>query len=122
VRKTVGRAKLPIPMLPEHRQLEFEAVKTKIDDRFGLAKDGDLSGTIAHVNLNTSIEADIMYAVKLGHLVAESDGQLRCKNGQALRVQFKMDACRLWSKVQQTAIAYVFVNASTNTNSPYDTV
>jgi hypothetical protein len=42
-------------------------------------------------------------------------------DGSPLRVQFKMDACRLWSKVQQVSVAYVFVNACTNSNSPFDT-
>jgi hypothetical protein len=119
VRMTVGRSNVPVPMLPEHRQLV--AVQEKIDAKFALKKGGDGDGTSAYASLPTCIEADIAYAIKLGHLVKNEEGQVMLPDGSPLRVQFKMDACRLWSKVQQVSVAFVFVNACTNPNSPFDT-
>ena len=118
-RKIVGKARFPIPMLPEFRQVV--KVKTEINRKFKMARDGDKTGTSAHASLPTCLEADVQYAIRLGKLVCKEDGQVMCPNGAPLRVQFKMDAYRVWSKVQQTCIAYVFVNACTNANSPFDT-
>jgi hypothetical protein len=55
-------------------------------------------------------------------LTINERGDIVCADtGDLLKIQFKMDACGVWKGVQQTSIAYVFVNASTNPNSPQDT-
>jgi hypothetical protein len=120
----VGGSSIPIPILPaEHRQLV--AVQEKIDSKFALKRGGDGDRTIAsaYASLPPCIEADIQYAImiKLGHLVRDDEGQVVLPDGNLLRVQSKMDACNLWSKVSQVSVAYVFVNACTNPNSPFDT-
>ena len=67
----------------------------------------------------------IGYALSSDYLIiiaAADSGQLIQKiNNLPLRIQFKMDACRSWAKVQQTSLDYVFVRACANPGSPYDT-
>jgi hypothetical protein len=98
-------------------------VQEKIDSKFALKRggDGDHDGTSAYASLPPCIEADIQYAIKLGHLVRNDEGRVMLPDGNPLRVQIKMDACNLRSKVSQVSVAYVFVNACTNPNSPFDT-
>jgi hypothetical protein len=119
-RKTVGRNEsLFVPMLPEQRNLADAA--QSIADDFGCDIGGTGDGTSAHADFMKCLEDDIEYGVRQGKLKVTSGGTVECADGKELIVQVKMDACRLWSKVQQTSVGYVLVNACENPNSPYDT-
>ena len=118
-RKTVGRTGLPVPILPESRNLA--AAAKEIADSFGCELGGAQDGTSAHADFNKCLNDDIEYCVKQGKLVVTEQGSVELPDGRSLIVQVKMDACRLWSKVQQTSLGYVLVNACENPNSPFDT-
>jgi hypothetical protein len=89
-------------------------------------------GASVSTNIQVNIAADIEFAITLGLLEINAHGEVVCADtGDLLKIQFKMDACGVpgvaymyvWKGMQQTSIAYVFVNASTTTkpNSPQDT-
>jgi hypothetical protein len=56
-----------------------------------------------------------------GELVVTDDGEILTARGEKPQIQFKMDACRAMSKIQQTSIGYSFPNVSEAPNSPYST-
>ena len=106
------------PMLPEHRKLV--ELQRKLDVKYGMNVSND--GRSVDINVVGCIERDISYAIGISLLEINSEGQVVCvRTGRRLQIQFKMDACKLHKGVQQTAVAYTFVNASTNANSPADT-
>ena len=116
-RLTYGKAQILGPMLPEHRHLV--TVMRENDDDYLLKLGGsEQIGGTAYVDLFKCLAADAEYAFRLGHLVVSEQGQLLCKNGETPRCQFKVDAARLFSNAQQSAMGYVLVNACTNPNSP----
>jgi hypothetical protein len=105
---------------PEHRNIVN--VMRSIETEFRMYLDGEGDGASVSTDIQANIAADIEFAITLGLLEINARGEVVCADtGDLLKIQFKMDACGVWKGVQQTSIAYVFVNASTNPNSPQDT-
>jgi hypothetical protein len=110
-----------MPIMPEHRVLVN--AKDQIEDEYGVRLDGAEDGNSCSISLTKSLQADIDYQLKRGELVYSEDNEVTTKKRETLQVQFKMDACRAMSKIQQTSnsIAYTFPNGCGAPNSPFST-
>ena len=108
-----------MPILPEERHLS--SLQREVEEEYGMRLDGQEDGNSASISLYTSIASDVDYAIKRGDLVVGEDGYVALPDGAQCIVQFKMDACRVWSKIQQCSVGYTFVNACANPQSPYST-
>jgi hypothetical protein len=118
-RKKVGVTKVLMPILPEHRVLVD--MQRDIEDEHGMRLDGAGDGSSCSILLSKSLEEDVKYNLYTGELVCSDGGKIVTKKNEIPQLQFKMDACRAMSKIQQTSIGYTLPNASAAPNSPYST-
>jgi ribosome maturation factor RimP len=71
----------------------------------------------ASIELIKAVIEDVIYDLKKGELVVDAEGMVVTVRGEKPQIQFKMDACRAMSKIQQTSIGYTFPNVSEAPNS-----
>jgi predicted amino acid racemase len=108
-----------MPILPEHRILVN--MQRAIEDEFGIRLDGTGDGNSCSIELIKAAIEDVLYNLRTGELVVDAEGKVVTARGEKPQIQFKMDACRAMSKIQQTSIGYTFPNVSEAPNSPYST-